>query len=561
MEIVGVRRAFGVVCSLVLAVTAVATAAPATSATDGGPVNGELPWHQQVLDHDGKLLAWYQPQDNLGYDKVLRLGWQFIEEQVQRDTKGGTGLPVYLVNSVFDPTSGQGVYFQHNPAMLYGSFVDSVLAWYPYSADREAVHTVRTMLDYMLLRGTTPATWEWARVPFATSCGNVRDYGGCLSDMPHDFAQGIEPDKVGELGIGYAEFYELTGDRRYLDAGIRAANALAAHVRAGDDDHTPWPFRLNGKSGAVLAGEEYGGAVVSPLRLFDELVRLHAGDVASYRRAHDTAWRWVLEHPLNPRSRAYDKWSGYFEDIPKSTANLNQALPTYTALYLLSRPDPDKLDTAWAAHVRHLIDWVLQHLGRGPFDGAWGIDEQGPAIACCSPAGLGSDTSRWGAVNAIYSERTGDRQAREDAFRSLNYATYFASSDGKISCCGTALDGLQYWFTDGYSDYLRHFNWSMGAIPDLAPMGQDHLLRSSSAVQHVAYGPHRVSYRTFDEAATEVLRLHFRPTRIRSGRTVLRRRADLSGDDGGYTVQTLSGGDYLVRVRHTEAREVTISGA
>src|SRR5207247_11071820 len=70
-----------------------------------------------------------------------------------------------------------------------------------------------------------------------------------------------------------------------------------------------------------------------------------------------------------------------------------------------------------------------------------------------SDLGLASDTSRWGGINAMYYEKTGDAQAREDAFRSLNYATYFAASDGKISCCGQGFGG-QYWFDDGYGDYI-----------------------------------------------------------------------------------------------------------
>src|SRR3954447_3953470 len=33
-------------------------------------VNAQLPWHPAVTDAQGKLLAWYQPEKNLGYDKV-----------------------------------------------------------------------------------------------------------------------------------------------------------------------------------------------------------------------------------------------------------------------------------------------------------------------------------------------------------------------------------------------------------------------------------------------------------------------------------------------------------
>lgn len=211
--------------------------------------------------------------------------------------------------------------------------------------------------------------------------------------------------------------------------------------------------------------------------------------------------------------------------------------------------------------MNHLIAWVDQHLGVGPFYGATGINEQGPASGgsylCCSLAGLGSDTARWAAVNALYYQKTGDVQAREDAIRSLNYATYFANSDGQVSCCGQSFGAIQYWFSDGYSDYLRSFNWSMAAIPNLAPDGQSHLLGSTSVVQSVDYGRGRIIYRTFDKDATEVLRLSFRPFSVAAGGQALIPRRNLFGQ--GYTLQSLGGGSFVLRVHHLRSGNVKVA--
>jgi hypothetical protein len=98
----------------------------------------------------------------------------------------------------------------------------------------------------------------------------------------------------------------------------------------------------------------------------------------------------------------------------------------------------------------------------------------------------------------------------------------------------------------------------MGALPELAPMKQDHLLRSSTVVQHVQYGDHSVSYRTFDKDAMEVLRLSYKPARATAGSQTLSERHDLVGE--GYTVESLPGGDYIVRVRHVGSSEVEVSG-
>src|SRR5207247_10327099 len=62
-------------------------------AAQGGPVHRLLPWHRAVRDEQGRLLPWYRPQAGLGYDRVLRIGWNFIEKRVPRDPR--TGANVY----------------------------------------------------------------------------------------------------------------------------------------------------------------------------------------------------------------------------------------------------------------------------------------------------------------------------------------------------------------------------------------------------------------------------------------------------------------------------------
>ena len=522
-------------------------------------VNAQLPFHAAVLDSQGKLLSWSEPESNRGYDTVLKLGWDFIEHKVPRDTRHNTGLKIYLINSVFDSDTLQGVYWQHNPAMVYAGFVEGLLGWYPYSGDDEAIRTVKEMLDYQLAHGTTPANWVWPEVPFATSCGDQGDYGHCIEDLPHEFYGGIETDKVGQLGMGYAQFYEITSDRKYLEAAVRCADALARHIKPGDDDHTPWAFRVDARTGVTLGLEDYGGDVASSVRMFDELIRLNAGNPAAYQAARDLAWKWVLQHPLDSGSNAWDKWSGFFEDVPRRANNVNQFLPDMTAYYILNRKDPASVDNQWVSHVGHLIDWVRRRFGRGPFFGAWAIDEQGTpdGRGCCSRAGQGSHGGRWAAINALYAEKTGDGQAREDAFRSMNYATYFARSDGRVACCGEDYHE-PYWFSDGYADYLSHFNWIMGALPDLAPAGQNHLLRSSSVVQKVAYSPNRISYKTFDPASTQVMRLSFKPVRIIAGVSTMAEHKNLN--EPGYTIEAVGAGDYIVRITQKTSNQILVEG-
>jgi hypothetical protein len=329
-------------------------------------------------------------------------------------------------------------------------------------------------------------------------------------------------------------------------------------VRAGDATHTPWPFRVNGRTGAVIDGAQFGGLVVAAIRLFDELIEVGAGNVRAYTRARTTAWSWMRNHQLNRSSPAWNKWSGFYEDVPYNPRSLNQATPTLTAHYLLASDDPAALDPNWQEDSARLLRWVRAAFGRGPFAGAWGIDEQwAPGRpGCCSRVGLGSTTSRWAAANALLYARTGDSRARELAVRSLNYATYFAARDGRISCCGQRPTNT-YWFSDGYSDYLRSFSWAMAAMPELAPKRRNHVLGSTSVVQAVRYAPRRVSYRTFAPKSVEVLRLAFKPKRVVAGGE-LPSRADLEAE--GYVIQPLGGGDYAARIRHDRSRQIRVEG-
>jgi len=512
------------------------------------PVNPWLPAHKAVFDGDGRLLPW------TGYDRVLARGWRFLE-RVPVDARAG--VKTYLAYAVFDPKTRLGRYWQHNPASLYATLVDSVLPWYAYSGDRRAVATVREMLDYQLAHGTTARDWEWSRVPFATSCAGSREYGRCLAGSERRFYGGIEPDKVGLLGLGYLHFYELTGDRRYLRAAVACARALASHVRTGNDGRTPWPFRVDGRSGRTLGAAEYGGMIVAPVELLDELARLGNGDARAFGRARDLAWRWVLEHQLNPKSRDFNRWSGYYEDIAFAPDDLNQAQPTMTAYWLLTSPSAQRLDSRSLAHARSLLDWVRTYLGRGPFHGAWAIDEQRTPgrSGCCSPAGLGSDTARWAAVSALLAQRTSDRRLRGQALRSLAYATYFADERGRVSCCG-GTGRNAYWFSDGYGDYLGSFSKAFASLPLVSPPRETHLLGSTSVVQRVEYGARRLAYRTFAPSSVESIRLAFLPRRVSADGRRLSRVRTLAAP--GYTLARVAGG-FIVRVHHDRARRIVLA--
>ncbi len=509
----------------------------AQSAPAGPPP--ELLHHEVQLDDSGKVLPWTP------FGTVARLAWTALET---RFPVQDNGLPTFMGYSRFDPTEFWGVSWPHNPAGLYAMLTDSAVLWYQYSGDDAAVTLVRRALDHQLAHGTTPASWDWASVPYASANPGDVDYQGA-DDAWCDFCgrgDGVgvlEPDKVGELGFAYLQMFELVGDARYREAALACADALASHVREGDVTHSPWPFRVYAQTN--VAREDYSANVIGAISLFDELARLHLGDVDAYARARSWAYQWLVRVPMRN-----DAWSGYFEDIEIQTdpaSNPNQYAAMRTARWLLQHAREPGADPQWRERAAHLLSWVTQTFGgdtdreRGTQFGATVLSEQRADMAK-----MGSHTARYGATAALYAEATGDRPALERAARSLAWATYTCDERGIVAVGEDENEG--WWFSDGYGDYIRHFLVAMGAVPDWAPRDEIHVLRSTSIVSHVEYGARRVAWSTFDAESTETLRLPAPPENVMSGGSALAEHPDLQ--QPGYAVRPLPSGGVVVRVLH-----------
>jgi hypothetical protein len=539
---------------LLLALASTMAAACAATACDKPLVSSTPPTivgRPIRVDAARRLLPW--PHEPAPFAHVARLAWTAMET---RFPVQDNGLETYLAYSRFDPTELWGVSWPHNPAGLYAMLADSAALWYAFSGDQAAVDLVRRALDHQLAHGTTPPDWDWARVPYASANPGDVDYRGgddawCDFCGRGDGLGVIEPDKVGELGYAYVQFFELTGDERYRDAAVACADALTKHVRDGDERHSPWPFRVYAQTN--VAREEYSSNVVGAVMLFDELARLGLGDPEAYRGVRRTAVDWLMRVPMKN-----DAWSGYFEDIDIQTdpaANPNQYSAMRTARWLLQHPDADP---AWRDDVAHLLAWASHTFGvdtateRGTQWGATVMSEQAADMAK-----MGSHTARYGATTALWAEATDDAAARERAARSLAWATYTCDDTGIVAVGEDKNEG--WWFSDGYGDYIRHFLVAMAAVPDWAPAGETHLLRSTSVVTHVEYAQPRVAWSTFDADATDTLRMPSRPVAVTADGVALGERTNL--DDEGYVVQPLASAGVVVRIRHRARGEIAVAAA
>ncbi len=517
-----------------------------SSSTGSGqtPVPGAtLDTHQVYVDSGGKLVSWVTPLDK-AFDRVSFLSWDFLLNRVPNDPSNN--LPVIFTHSEYDPVTFAGSGWPNNPAGKNAMLADAATLYYAYSGNRGVITLVSTLLDHQLTFGTTPATYSWANVPWSTAAAGSINYGN------DNIAEGVgvlEPDKIGELGYhGYLRMWQITGLTRYRDAAITCANVLAAKVRTGSANQSPWPYRVNAQSGAVV--EEYTSHVIAPIRLFDELIRLNLGNVSAYQTARATAWTWLMTYPM-----VNNNWNQYFEDVPPQSnpfSNLNQYNAGQTARYLLERPSLDPNSQTKAAA---LLNWVESNFG-GTDSGEAGLQYGARVISeqYIYDYKMASHTSRFGAMTALYAAAANDAVAKDKAYRSLTWATYMARSSGAVNEGPAEFQANRYfWFTDGHGDYVRHFMLAMGAFPEWAPNGENHFLKSSSVVTTITYSANLITYETFDNAAIDMLRVVAPPTRIEVDGVTLAQRTDLSAP--GWTFDAGSG---VLRVRRASGAQVKV---
>jgi len=202
-----------------------------------------------------------------------------------------------------------------------------------------------------------------------------------------------------------------------------------------------------------------------------------------------------------------NKWGPFFEDIPGwSDTEINAGS---LAWYILDHPD---LFPNWKADVRGIQDWVIRTLGIDYWK-QYGLTVIGEQTAYRMQGN--SHTSRHASVEIMYAEKSGDNANKAEAVRQLNWTTYMVDFDGKNWYPN--FEVYEIWWTDGYGDYVRHFLRAMAAAPELAPSGQNHLLRSTSVVRSIHYEPKVITYQTFDPAATERLRVSTKPKTVSAG--------------------------------------------
>lgn len=490
-----------------------------------------LVYHEIRTNSAGQILPWASDDPGTAYDHVIGLVWGFWRDLPDCPN----GVPYVLQHMVWRPEHDQRGIAGSQPSMTLHSWS----RLYAYTGDAEIEEDMIRIADYVLAHGLSSPDCQWPYLvfPYNTDVHSGVYDGDMMGQHVPPALDVLQPDKAAWFGAELVDLYKRTADRRYLRAAVRIANTLVDKAIPGDDDHSPWPFRVHANTGEVLS--PYTTAWTGALRLFDGLVGLGVGQVDRYRETRRSVLGWMREFPLQS-----NKWGPFFEDVGIwSDTEINA--DTF-ALYLLENP---AASPTWREDARGILDWTRSTFGNSQWAqyGVIAINEQTYYMA---PGN--SHTARHWSLELLYAEATGDVSGKDAAVRGLHWATYMVDFDGK-----NRYPNDDIWLTDGYGDYVQHYLRAMAAAPELSRAGASHILRSSSVVVDVAYFGERIVYRTFDAAAREVLRTAFTPALVLSGGVALPRlgdAADLEISEGWVH----DGATGVLRIRHDTSASVQI---
>jgi hypothetical protein len=507
-------------------------------------------YHPVRVDESGQILPWYSANLGESYDYVLDRVWNFWKK-IETDSNG---QPYYMNHQVWAPG--------HDKRGLGGDQLMMALSswdlYYNYTGDASLIENMRYMADYYLAHSLSPANAAWPYLPFPY---NMDVESGIYDGDMILGKEFLQPDKAGSFGFELIHLYKKTGEKKYLDAAVKIANTLADKVHPGDNDHSPWPFKVNAITGdtGILVNQEvwyegmsedlkkkkgapnhkkstYTTNWTGALGMFAELMQLKEGNTSAYKKAFQIALDWMKQYPAKT-----NKWGPFFEDVPRwSDTQINA---TTFAMYLLEHPE---LDKNWKQTVLNILNWVYSTLGNKQYSkyGVICINEQ-----TAYPVPGNSHSSRQASIDLMYAEKTGDTSFVRNAIRELNWATYMVDEDGKNFYPTNAI-----WMTDGYGDYVRHYLRAMAAAPELAPADKDHLLRTSSIVSKISYTPNEITYSTFDGSSKEIFRLTAKPSSVKAGGKELAE----SNSKAGWSWRALDKGGVLT-VSHDAAKDVVIA--
>jgi hypothetical protein len=400
--------------------------------------------HEAQFDGTGRLLPW------TSWTAALDLEMNFY-----RTCPSDHGYPRFACETFLDgdwnPSPARSDVI---PATQNGMGIISYLKYYALEGRRESAYlqTARLMGDYLVQQALTPDEGEYPAFPRST--GKRGQFpqapdAGSQADQPYE----IQPDKGGLSGYALVKLHEATGELRYFEQALHNARVLAAHQSAGDSANSPWPFRVDYRSGSGRG--PVSGNMVYILRLYDAMAELGVGEFSARRAA---LWDWIKRRQIPSAAADGRLFAQFFEDHD-TPGNRTAWAPLNLARYLLEKRDA--IDADWHADAGCLIEFVRRNFTHLEFE-----------IKVCHEQdedhqAWGGVNSTYGAVLALYAKAIGSPELAAEAFEAMNFTLYSIDAKGRPRDVFTN-PGAGGWQEDAHTDVVHNFVDAIGAYPEWA---------------------------------------------------------------------------------------------
>jgi hypothetical protein len=396
--------------------------------------------HIARYDNQGMLLPW------TCWKNAVRMEMQWY---LQCPVKNGYPTFVYItfMDGNYQPDSNRTDFI---PATQDGMGIISYLKYYEFDGRRNSkvLAFAKYMGDYLVHESNTPDEGQYpgftrstgisAKFPQPANCGTQ-------GDKPYE----VEPDKGAIAGYALVLLYKQTKDKKYLVQAVHDARVLVKNMVPGDSLKSPWPFRVDYRSGEGRGA--VSGDMVFMLRLLDVL---HDMGYPEFDSSRKQLWSWIRTYQLPDLKKEGILWQQFFEDHDEANDRTAWA-PLNLARYLVEKKEA--LDTNWQKDAHDLIEFVNIHFTSI----RQGVPICGEQDHDLNP--WGGIMSSYGAVLAMYTAATHSDEYKALAIQALNFVTYALNNDG-CPCEQAGYPCRGGWQEDAHTDKIHNFIDAMLAL-------------------------------------------------------------------------------------------------
>ena len=401
--------------------------------------------HSAVYDQRGNLMPWTSWHDALERE----VNW-YLKCPVTN------GYPNFVVMTFmrddYQPRLDRPDFI---PATQNGMGIISYLKYHAWTGrtNPELITIAQAMGDYLVKEALTPDEGKYPRFPRSTGIRlKFPQPPDCGSQADQHYE--IQPDKGGIAAYALVLLYKQTKDERYLNQALHTARVLVTNMVEGTDQKSPWPFRVDYRTGAGRG--DVGSNQSYTHRLFNELADL---GYREFRAPREKLWAWIKNFQIPNAAKDGRLWAQFFEDYDVTT-NRNSWAAMNTVRYLCE--EQDALEPDWQQDARILITFVNKN-----FTNIWsGVLVCGEQDVDTKP--WGGAVSTYGAGLAMFARATGSDEFKGLAWQAMNYALYSIDSDGCPSEAVWKGNRRGGWQEDAHTDKLHNFVDAMTAFPEWA---------------------------------------------------------------------------------------------